>query len=91
MVRVKLGKQGRLVVPAELRRAMGIEGEDDLVAWAEDGKLVFQRREAFEEELWKELADADWTVDEFVAERRAEAAREWSQLDEPEAGASPRS
>jgi len=79
---VRISKQGRLVIPAELRKQVGITGEDDLVAWVEDGKLCLGRREAMEEELWAELAGAPWTVDEFVAERRAEADREWRQAGE---------
>lgn len=79
---VKLGKQGRLVIPAELRRAIGIEGEDDLVVWVEGDALKIQRRVDFETALWDELADDEWTVDGFVAERRAEAAREWGDAGE---------
>lgn len=91
MIRVKMGKQGRLVVPAELRKEVGILGEDELVAWVEGGKLLLQRREVLEEELWAEFADAAWTVDDFVAERREEASREWHALDDPEARTSTKS
>lgn len=87
MVRVRISKQGRLVVPSELRKEVGITGEDDLVAWAEDGKLFLRRREAIEEEIWAELSGAAWTVDEFVAERREEARQEWRRHDETEAKA----
>ncbi len=87
MVRVRISKQGRLVVPSELRKEVGITGEDDLVAWVEDGKLFLRRREAIEEEIWAELSGADWTVEGFVAERREEADREWRRYDEAEAGA----
>ena len=82
MFRVRISKQGRLVIPAELRKEIGITGEDDLVAWVENGNLRLGRRAAMEEELWAELAGAAWTVDEFVAERREEAEREWRHADE---------
>lgn len=91
MVHVKLGKQGRLVIPAELRRLVGIEGEDDLVAWVEDGKLLLQRRSTFEEGLWAELEGAPWTVDGFIGERRSDAEREWAAATEVEARSSSRS
>ena len=81
MFRVRISKQGRLVIPAELRKEVGITGEDDLVAWVESGNLHLGRREAMEEELWAELAGAAWTVDRFVAGRREEAEREWRQAD----------
>ena len=82
LVRVRISKQGRLVIPAALRKEIGITGEDDLVAWVENGSLHLGRRAAMEEELWAELAGAAWTVDEFVAERREEAEREWRHADE---------
>lgn len=77
MVPVRISGQGRLVVPAELRRALGIAGEDDLVAYVDGGALVLKRRQAVLEELWAMFADAGESMaDELVAERRAEAERE---------------
>ena len=37
---VRLGPQGRIVIPAEMRRALGVEEGDTLVAWTEGGRLV---------------------------------------------------
>jgi AbrB family looped-hinge helix DNA binding protein len=76
MYPVKISKQGRLVVPAELRKELGIEPDDDLVASAEDGKLVLKRRQAVIEELWAMFADKPIGLDEFIAEKRDEARRE---------------
>jgi AbrB family looped-hinge helix DNA binding protein len=42
---LKLGPQGRVVIPVELRRELGYEDGDDLVAWIEDGHLAIRTRE----------------------------------------------
>ena len=77
MHRVRIGHQGRLVVPAELRRELGVKPEDVLVAWIDDGRLVFQRREDIEREIWAMVEGVDGSmVDELIAERRREARRE---------------
>jgi AbrB family looped-hinge helix DNA binding protein len=77
MHRVRVGRQGRLVVPAELRRELGVEPDDVLVAWIDDGRLVLQRREDIERELWATFEGVEGSMaDELVAERRREVARE---------------
>jgi bifunctional DNA-binding transcriptional regulator/antitoxin component of YhaV-PrlF toxin-antitoxin module len=78
MYRVRIGNQGRLVVPAELRRELGVEPEDILVGWIdEDGRLIFQRREDIEKEIWAMMEGIEVSLaDELIAERRREAARE---------------
>ncbi len=43
--RVVLGVQGRLVVPAEARKELGLAAGDELVLHTEDGRLVLERRE----------------------------------------------
>jgi AbrB family looped-hinge helix DNA binding protein len=76
---VRIGRQGRLVVPAPLRRRLGIEAGDVLVARAEDGRLVLEPRDAILARLQRRFAKipADVSlVDELLAERRAEARRE---------------
>jgi AbrB family looped-hinge helix DNA binding protein len=76
---VTVGPQGRVVVPAPLRRRLGIEPGDVLVARAEDDRLVLERRAAILERIRRRLAvvPADVSmVDELIAERRAEAERE---------------
>lgn len=77
MYRVKIGPQGRIVVPVELRRELGIEPGDDLVAWVEDGKLVVQTRAETERELLAMFEGVEGSMsEELIAERRREAARE---------------
>ena len=78
MYRVRIGNQGRLVVPAELRREFGVEPDDILVGWIDgDGRLIFQRREDIEKEIWAMFEGVDHSMaDDLIAERRREAARE---------------
>jgi AbrB family looped-hinge helix DNA binding protein len=42
---VRVGPQGRIVVPVELRRILGIGPGDTLVARVEDGRVVLEKRE----------------------------------------------
>lgn len=77
MHRVKLGPQGRLVVPVELRRELGIEPGDQLVAFVEDGKLIVQTRAETERELLAMFEGMEGSMsEELIRERRAEARRE---------------
>ncbi len=75
---VTVGPQGRLVVPAPLRRRLGVAPGDVLVARIDDNRLVLEQREAVLARLRARLAvvpaDIDM-ADELIAERR-EAARQ---------------
>lgn len=74
---VKLGKQGRLVVPAPLRQELGLEMGDELVARAENGRLVFEPKAAVIARLRERFKHVEGSLaDELLAERREEAARE---------------
>jgi AbrB family looped-hinge helix DNA binding protein len=42
-VEVSLGRRGRLVIPAPLRRALELEEGDRLVACQEDDRLVLEK------------------------------------------------
>jgi AbrB family looped-hinge helix DNA binding protein len=78
-IEVTVGPQGRLVVPAPLRRRLGIEAGDVLVARAQDDRLVLERRDAILARVRGRLAavpDDVSMVDELIAERREEAERE---------------
>lgn len=76
---VTVGPQGRLVIPASLRRRLGIEPGEVLIARAEEDRLVLERRKAILARLRERLrvVPADVSlVDELIAERRKEAERE---------------
>ncbi|HZQ37309.1 MAG TPA: AbrB/MazE/SpoVT family DNA-binding domain-containing protein [Dehalococcoidia bacterium] len=79
-VRVKVGEGGRIVIPAEFRKAIGVRNGDVLILSLKGNELhlftvaeaVRQAQEVFSKYLPEEHA----IVDEFIADRRAEAARE---------------
>lgn len=77
MKRVRLGPQGRAVIPSEFRQQLKMIPGDELVAWVEDGRLILQRRDDIECEIWAMFADVKESMaEELIAERRREAARE---------------
>ena len=79
-VTVKLGTSGRLVLPVQFRRALGVEPGDELILALDKGELrIFTRGEAIRraQELVRRYIPSDRSlVDELIQERRAESARE---------------
>ena len=74
---LRLGKQGRIVVPASLRYELGLEAGDELVVRVEGGKLVLEPRQSVIERLRARFRVAGGGLaDELLAERREEAQRE---------------
>ena len=76
---VAVGSQGRLVIPSEIRRKLGIAPGDVLVAIVEDQRLVLEKREAVLERLRRRFAHIPAGVslaDDLVAARRTESKRE---------------
>jgi AbrB family looped-hinge helix DNA binding protein len=76
---VQIGAQGRLVIPAPLRKALNLKPGDRLIARQVGESLVMERREAIEKRLWgmfSQIPKEVSLVDELIAERRAEARRE---------------
>ena len=72
-------QDGRLTIPAQVRRAAGIEPGDKLVVYVEDGRVIIETRDQLTARIKRDLATT-WTgtgsvVDELIADRRAEAAR----------------
>ncbi|MFL6236362.1 MAG: AbrB/MazE/SpoVT family DNA-binding domain-containing protein [Thermoanaerobaculia bacterium] len=77
--KVAIGPQGRLVVPAEIRRELGLVPGDTLIATVEDGRLVLQKRETVLRRLRQRFAHLPAGVslaDELISERRTESKRE---------------
>ena len=76
---VTVGLQGRLVIPSEIRRELGIGPGDVLLALVEDQRLVLEKREAVLKRLLQrfERVPAEVSLaDELIAERRSEGRRE---------------
>ncbi len=78
--RTKLGRGGRLVIPAAYRKAMGVETGDELIVILEDGCLrIITPEQAVRRarDLVRQYVDGGQSlVDELIADRRDESRRE---------------
>ena len=74
---VSVGPKGRVVIPAEIRRELGIQEGSELVAMVEGAAVVLVPRSAVKARLRSIFADVAVSLrDELVADRRAAAVRE---------------
>jgi AbrB family looped-hinge helix DNA binding protein len=74
---VRVGPKGRVVLPIEARRALGIQEGDELVAILEEDGIRLMTRQAAIASLRGLLGKGEGSlIDELIAERRAEAERE---------------
>jgi bifunctional DNA-binding transcriptional regulator/antitoxin component of YhaV-PrlF toxin-antitoxin module len=61
VVEVNLGRQGRLLIPASLRRLLGFADGDTLIAREEAGQLVIEKQESVKHRLkarFEKVSDA---------------------------------
>ena len=68
---VQIGTQGRVVIPAALRKALNLKPGDRLVAWQVGESLVLERREAIRKRLkdcFRHIPDDVSLVDELLAD-----------------------
>lgn len=74
---LRLGPHGRVVIPAPLRRRLGLKPGDVLVGWLEGDRLVLRPRAAVEAELWEMFAREEGSLAEaLIGDRRREAERD---------------
>ena len=75
---VRLGAQGRLVVPASIRRALDFHTGERLVARVMEGHLVIEKTRDLERRLHERFRHLGGRslAEELIRERRAEARRE---------------
>ena len=79
---VQLGPQGRLVIPASIRRSLGFKPGDHLIARMEEGCLTLEKAESIKRRLKKRFAQlppGTSLAEELIAERREEAKQQASQ------------
>jgi bifunctional DNA-binding transcriptional regulator/antitoxin component of YhaV-PrlF toxin-antitoxin module len=85
-----MAANGRLSIPAKQRRALGLEKGGVVVSTVENGELRIRTMQAVLDELRARLAPAlkasGDTVEQFIADRRAEAQREETEYLEWKAG-----
>lgn len=74
---VSVGPKGRVVIPASIRRELGIEEGSELVALVEGEAVVLVPRSAIKTRLRSIFAGTRASMSqELIAERRADAARD---------------
>ena len=80
--RIQIGPQGRVVIPAALRKAVGIDVGDTLIAQVDDGRIVLEKTSVIVARLRERFraipADVN-LADELIAHRRAEALAEGTE------------
>jgi bifunctional DNA-binding transcriptional regulator/antitoxin component of YhaV-PrlF toxin-antitoxin module len=79
MVTVRFGADGRVLVPVELRRELGVQAGEPLVARVDDGRLVIERRTDAVSGLQRRFAGVPAgvsLVDELLADRRGDRERD---------------
>ena len=81
---IRVSPNGRLSIPAKQRKALGLEGGGMVVARVQDGELRIRTVQAVLDELCAAVAPmlkaSGDTVDQFIADRHAEAEREEQDL-----------
>jgi AbrB family looped-hinge helix DNA binding protein len=80
---VRIASGGRVVIPAEFRKALGVGIGDDMVMELTDGELRLRSFDAalkrVQEIVRKYVPAGVSLADELIRERREEAAREESE------------
>lgn len=79
---VVVNRDGRILIPAQVRRDLGLSAGSTLLLSVEDGRVVMESREQLVARMRREIAES-WqgdpqtsVVEELLADRRAEAAAE---------------
>ena len=79
-VRTKIGDGGRIVIPADYRKALGVTAGDDVLLRLDAGEVrIFTLAQAVrraQELVGQHVPPNRSLADELIAERRSEAARE---------------
>ena len=76
---VRVGPQGRIVIPLSVRKAFGLQVGDKLVARLEEGYIVLEKREHILTRLkarFTQIPPEVSLVEELLADRREQARRE---------------
>ncbi len=76
---IRVDPQGRLVIPAPLRKTLGIDPGDTLMVRLEDNRLILEKRETILARLrdrFRRVPPEVSLADELIRERREEVRRE---------------
>ena len=79
----KINANGRVVIPAALRRQMGLQAGDVVIMEVKDGVLSIESHRArirrIQESLGRMIPPGRCLSDELIADRREEARREMEE------------
>lgn len=77
---VRLGKEGRVLIPAQVRQQLGLREDEPLSLYVEDGEVrIVSRLQAIrqmQQRMGRYRRPGPGAVDELLRERRKEAARD---------------
>jgi AbrB family looped-hinge helix DNA binding protein len=80
ILRTRMSKEGRVLIPAQLRQALGLKADEPMSVYAVDGELrLVSRMECIRRVqaiAAKYKRPGVSVVDEFLRDKRDEAARE---------------
>jgi len=80
-VKAKIAEGGRIVIPAEYRKALGLHVGDEVILSLDDDQLRIYTIDAAirraQDLVSQHVAPERSLVDELIAERRGEAEREY--------------
>ncbi|MGI8576517.1 MAG: AbrB/MazE/SpoVT family DNA-binding domain-containing protein [Nocardioidaceae bacterium] len=82
---VSISAQGRVSIPAPIRRELGLDPGTPLVTYIENGRVVLETRghliRRIQAAATDVLAVGESVVDELLADRRREAQAELQRMD----------
>lgn len=81
---LQMGKNGRIVIPVNLRQTLHLGEGDTLVATVEGNRLILETEAALIERLYETVGPApeeELVSEELIRERREEAKREQDELE----------
>ncbi|CAM4427688.1 AbrB/MazE/SpoVT family DNA-binding domain-containing protein [Paenibacillus alkaliterrae] len=77
---IKLGEGGRIVIPSEYRKALGLNIGDELLLHMENGKLIIMNRSQaiayVQEQMARYVTDGRILSDELISERKEQIDHE---------------
>lgn len=81
-MRVRINEQGRIVIPVEMRRELGLQPGDEVAIYVDDDRLIVETDASLLKKLqglFAHIPKERVLSDELVAERHAEAERELAE------------
>lgn len=87
---IKVAENGRMILPQSVRKAMGLQGEAKVILTLENDEVRLTpigHGVARARALFRQHAKTERTVDDFLSDRRDEAAREAGDAPDEQNGA----